>query len=68
MSKAFFFKKKHALTCSTADLWKSKLTGLGPGEDIELVGESTNLVHWNKCITQISAKYCKIADSDKFRT
>lgn len=32
-------------SCSTDDLWKSKLTGLGPGDETELVGESTNLVH-----------------------
>lgn len=25
--------------------WKSKLTGLGPGEEMELVGLSTNFVH-----------------------
>lgn len=33
-------------TCSTADFWKSKLTGFKPGDESVLVGESTNLVHW----------------------
>ena len=46
----FKIMQKNDYTCSTADLWKSKLTGFGPGDETELVGESTNLVHCKKIL------------------